>query len=103
MKKVVEQTVLQAVKEKGYVNGIICGRCGNSLGFLDEDIKWERGRKLKDGGWEIPGFIECPFCGTQILVEVDRTDILRRWIAAQYYTIYRDNRYYPERIGDKYR
>lgn len=90
-----ERTLNQALSENGYIYSIGCRKCGMPLGFEDEDIKFAKPRSL--GGvngleWEFQGYIECPNCGEQTLVQVDRADILHRWIAAKYYTTYRNNK-----------
>lgn len=85
-----ERTLNQALSENGYVYSIGCKKCGMPLGFEDEDIKFES-RKLNGAEWEFQGYIECPSCGERTLVQVDRADILHRWIAAKYYTTYRNS------------
>ena len=76
-----ERTLNQALSENGYVYSIGCRKCGMPLGFEDEESEWE-----------FQGYIECPNCGEQTLVQVDRADILHRWIAAKYYTTYRNGK-----------
>lgn len=88
-----ERTLKQAIEENGYVYSIDCRGCHIPLGFVDEDIKWAKGRKLKGMEWEFQGYITCPFCGEQTLVQVDAADVLKRWTVGKYYTSYKSNQF----------
>ena len=88
-----ERTLNQALSENGYVNAIDCRKCRPPLGFVNEDIEWAEGRKLNGTEWEFNGYITCPFCGEQTVVQVDRADMLRRWMAGKFYTIYSSNQF----------
>lgn len=82
------RTIVEAIEENGYVNGINCRKCGDAIGFLDTDIEWDK-RQMKSGdelSWDIYGYITCPSCGTQTVVRIKRATIINEWIAAKFDT-----------------
>lgn len=82
------RTLQDVLNENGYINKMVCRKCMETLGYLDEDITWEN-RKKKGAEWEFYGYIECPGCGERTLVRVDRADIISRYNVAKYDTTYR--------------
>jgi DNA-directed RNA polymerase subunit RPC12/RpoP len=90
-----ELTLEQAMSDKGYINYMKCRGCQTPLGFKDEDVKFVKHSSMKQKDdrveWDWYGYIECPYCGKQTLVRVERTDILRRWLVARYDTVYKYN------------
>lgn len=60
---------------------IQCGNCGTDLVFNDRyDVTYSAlSNGNKDNDWVVYGYVECPICGFEVIVEMDG-----EWLAEEY-------------------
>lgn len=87
-----ERNITQTLSKNGYVNAVICSKCGIPLGFIDEDIIYKE-QELGEDEKELFGYITCPFCGIEVLVGIDVIDTIRRYNIAKYYGMIKNNKF----------